>query len=177
MASAAAPRAGAPRSAALGVRIASFPGQAVEGAHGHVGEEAVHEEPAERRRVRRLDADVFVEVERGDAVPGDRAVAAQGGQELVLRRRGREDRRRPSVPLDLARRWADTAAAAARPIVGRSGWTSTSRRPRDSVGATSATVASRISRAAQRTKCGSATSGSSSAGCQRFSHSNDTQRS
>src|SRR5439155_4607981 len=36
--------------------------------------------------------DVLVEVEGGDAVPGDFAVGAQGGQELVLRGSGGEDR-------------------------------------------------------------------------------------
>ena len=72
-----------------------------------------------------------------------------------------------------------TARAAARPIMGRLGKTSTRRRPQARTRAPVRSVARRprSSSAAQRRKCGSATSGSSISGCQRFSHSKETQRS
>ena len=77
------------------------------------------------------------------------------------------------------RRWAETRAAAAAPMAGRSAWTSTSSRAREKV--RTAVVAEdadeRSSAAAQRRKCGSAISASSICGCQRFSHSKETQRS
>jgi sugar phosphate isomerase/epimerase len=87
---------------ALRFRVPRFAGQAMEDAHGHVREQAVHQEAAEGGGVRGLHADVLVEVERGDAVPGDGGVVTEGGEELVLRGRGREDRGRLSVAGDLA---------------------------------------------------------------------------
>ena len=82
---------------ALGREVLRLAVEAVERGHLHVGEEPVDEEPPEGGRVVGGDADVLVEVERGELRPVDPGLLPQRGQELVLRGSGGEDDGGPAV--------------------------------------------------------------------------------
>ena len=125
------------------------------------------------------DADVLVEVEGGELRPVDPGLLPERGQELVLRGRGGEDDGGPAV----ARQEVPDGARPPRERPLGPSWDGSGRprraggrSPRTRAPGRSAAERPRRWSAAQPRKCGSATSGSSISGCQRFSHSKETQR-
>ena len=140
---------------------------------------AGREESPEGRRVVGTDADVLVEVKRGQPRPGDGRIGPQRGQKLVLRRRGGEHHHRVAAPRHLV---ADVGrdGARGREAQGRPVGMDLDGHPRACEGARARVGGRRLYGTARNgdthsTKRGRATSGSSISGCHFFSHSNDSQ--